>query len=115
MLAVLGLINLIGRVMSARAEARKRAEAVLRQSETPASPKKVPETHRVAVPAPRAEGVVRPRRREPSAVVERLGAKPAVVPPPKPAVSRRFRWTSRTLRQAFIASEILASPASSRI
>jgi Tfp pilus assembly protein PilV len=115
MMAALGLINLIGRWMAARAEARKRSEATQLQAEAPRVKASRPEAARVVVRPRSVESNERPKRREPVAEASRDVATPKAAPAVKAAAPRKIRWNSRSVRQAFIASEILARPASSRL
>lgn len=133
MMAALGLINLIGRWMAARAEASKRAEAAQREIGSANRGTSARPARRVVARAETPRVVERPKRMEPAKVEQRQSeapntrpevaavperrtpVQPAAVSVAKPAVVRKHLWTSRSLRQAFIASEILASPVGSRV
>jgi hypothetical protein len=132
MMALLGLVNLIGRWLSARAEARKRTESAESQAGAVNPRASAPPARRVVARVEPRPVIERPKRREPANVEQRasptaVSQKPAAPVPDQraaakrpvlsisqPALVRKRRWTSKSLRQAFIASEILASPVSAR-
>lgn len=132
MVVILGAINLIGRWMAARAERRKReASASAGETRAPVGASKQALAQRpTVVRAPRearleptgasreAPSSSMPQPKPPKPLIpgtarEALIRAAAVAPSPKARNPARL-WSSKAVRQAFIASEILAKPASLR-
>lgn len=127
MLALVGAVNLVGRVLAKRAaasskpmpepEASSRGPAsVVRGSAGSAARQSVvrsqPMTRTRPSPSDRAPAAVVPAARA-SAELASPRKAPAAAAKPKaaPATNKsRNRWDARTLRRAFVVSEILGAP-----
>lgn len=140
MLGVLGAVNLVGRVLAKRAKDAAEREASSELDATGDSTPRVPPPMSVAAPVRRAK--VAATQGVPKAEAKRVAqavrskrerqARVATPAPPPPAPSRptvsvlpaakgamparetRNRWNARSLRRAFVASEIFGTPASLR-
>ena len=125
MLAVVGAVNLVGRVLAKRAEARSKegasepvrgAREVGRTRSFPATVRTAPirEPSRAGQqPATRVAQAVPAaitNARSDGAGVGRRSMPVAATTKPAAASKPRNRWNARTLRRAFVASEILGSP-----
>lgn len=131
MLAVVGAVNLVGRYLAKRAAAEERAEQAA-GTETPAAagPKtrSVPAraVKKVAPAPPAAPPVVRAPKASAASMKVSTPARSvrAALPvtaaraAPASAATKqgepRKRWNARTLRRAFVASEIFGTPVGKR-
>ena len=104
MLAVVGAINLVGRVLAKRAQSKAPAPAV--PTPQPKAMARQPVIVRGARVTPNQAAAVQPTVASPAA----RSAAPAPVMAAKP----RNRWNARTLRRAFVAGEVLGKPVGQR-
>jgi len=104
MLAVVGAINLVGRVLA------KRAQSKAPVAPAAAAPPVVSRSSEVRAPAAAAPRVV---AKAPAAPAARR-AMPKAAAAPAAQGKPRNRWNARTLRRAFVAGEILGTPVGQR-
>lgn len=113
MMAVVGAINVIGRIMAKRAKDRlaaEQAEAI----ESHATPKPAAKRREVVPPPPGPVSTAIPATAVAKPPVAAVAQTKSVAPVAIPRRSSRLPWSARRMRDGLVASEILGPPISLR-